>query len=79
MKLIEVDTKTGKLRLSRKALLPKPEGYVEPVRKPRPQGQGDRRNSNDRKPSGDRRNNNDRKPRGDRPQHAHKSEKPAEE
>ena len=77
VKLIEVDTKTGKLRLSRKALLPKPEGYVEPVRKPRPQGQGNR-NSGDRKPSGDRRNNNG-KPRGDRPQHSHKSEKPAEE
>ena len=77
VKLIEVDTKSGKLRLSRKALLPKPEGYVEPVRKPRPQGQGNRNNS-DRKPSGDRRNNNG-KPRGDRPQHSHKSEKPAEE
>ncbi|MCR5827638.1 MAG: polyribonucleotide nucleotidyltransferase [Bacteroidales bacterium] len=78
VKLIEVDTKTGKLRLSRKALLPKPEGYVEPVRKPRPQGQGDRR-GNDRKPAGERRGNNDRKPRGERPQHSHKSEKPAEE
>ena len=78
VKLIEVDTKTGKLRLSRKALLPKPEGYVEPVRKPRPQGQGDRR-GNDRKPAGERRGNSDRKPRGERPQHSHKSEKPAEE
>ncbi len=29
VKLIEIDEKTGKLRLSRKALLPKPEGYVE--------------------------------------------------
>ncbi|MEI7983926.1 MAG: polyribonucleotide nucleotidyltransferase, partial [Bacteroidota bacterium] len=29
VKLIEVDPKTGKLKLSRKALLPKPEGYVE--------------------------------------------------
>jgi polyribonucleotide nucleotidyltransferase len=29
VKLIEVDKKTGKYRLSRKALLPKPEGYVE--------------------------------------------------
>ncbi len=28
VKLIEVDEKTGKLRLSRKALLPKPEGYT---------------------------------------------------
>jgi len=29
VKLIEVDSKTGKLKLSRKVLLPKPEGYVE--------------------------------------------------
>jgi len=29
VKLIEIDEKTGKLRLSRRALLPKPEGYVE--------------------------------------------------
>ena len=35
VKLIEIDEKTGKLRLSLKALLPKPEGYVEPTRKPR--------------------------------------------
>ena len=34
VKLIEVDPKTNKLKLSRKALLPKPEGYVE--RKPEP-------------------------------------------
>ena len=35
----------GKLRLSRKPFLEKPEGYVEPERKPRPQGngRGDRR------------------------------------
>ena len=38
VKLLEVDTKTGKLRLSRKALIEKPEGYVEPVRRPRPEG-----------------------------------------
>ena len=29
VKLLEVDPKTGKLRLSHKALLPKPEGYQE--------------------------------------------------
>lgn len=29
VKLIEIDAKTNKLRLSRKVLLPKPEGYVE--------------------------------------------------
>lgn len=36
VKLIEVDPKTGKFRLSRKVLLPKPEGFQE--RPPRPQG-----------------------------------------
>jgi polyribonucleotide nucleotidyltransferase len=34
VKLVEIDKKTGKYRLSRKALLPKPEGFVE--REPRP-------------------------------------------
>ena len=38
VKLLEIDAKTGKLRLSRRALIEKPEGYVEPVRKPRPEG-----------------------------------------
>jgi polyribonucleotide nucleotidyltransferase len=37
VKLLEVDKKTGKYRLSRKVLLPKPEGYVErPPRTDRP-------------------------------------------
>jgi len=36
VKLLEVEEKTGKLRLSRRVLLPKPEGYVEPEpREPR--------------------------------------------
>ena len=34
VKLIEVDPKTGKLKLSRRALLPKPEGYQERERRP---------------------------------------------
>ena len=33
VQLIEVDSKTGKLRLSRKSLIPKPEGYVEPPKR----------------------------------------------
>ena len=44
VKLLEIDSKTGKMRLSRKVLLEKPEGYVEPVRRPRPEG--DRREGN---------------------------------
>lgn len=42
VKLIDVDPKTGKYKLSRRALLPKPEGYKEPERRPRPE-RGDRR------------------------------------
>ncbi|MDF1559653.1 MAG: polyribonucleotide nucleotidyltransferase [Bacteroidales bacterium] len=33
VQLIEVDQKTGKLRLSRKPLIPKPEGYIEPPKR----------------------------------------------
>ena len=29
MKLVEIDNRTGKMRLSRKALMDKPEGYKE--------------------------------------------------
>ena len=34
VKLIEVDKKTGKFKLSHRVLLPKPEGYIEPQRRP---------------------------------------------
>jgi polyribonucleotide nucleotidyltransferase len=40
VKLVDIDPKTGKFKLSRKALLPKPEGYVEQERPPRPPRQG---------------------------------------
>lgn len=43
VKLIEVDKKTGKYKLSHKALLPKPEGYVE-----RPPRQNSERSYSDR-------------------------------
>lgn len=45
VKLIEIDKKTGKYRLSMRALQPKPEGYVErprPERGERPRREGDR-------------------------------------
>ncbi|WP_290099982.1 polyribonucleotide nucleotidyltransferase [uncultured Muribaculum sp.] len=50
VKLIEVDKKSGKFRLSMRALQPKPEGYVEPQRAPR----GPRRDGGDRPQRGDR-------------------------
>ena len=57
VKLIEIDKKTGKYRLSMRALQPKPEGYVERERAPRAP-----RRDNDRGP---RRDNNNRGPRRD--------------
>ncbi len=56
VKLIEVDESTGKLRLSRRALMPKPEGWVEPEPRPRPQNRdGDRRDGDRRGGGGNRR------------------------
>ncbi|WP_303036421.1 polyribonucleotide nucleotidyltransferase [uncultured Muribaculum sp.] len=66
VKLIEVDKKSGKFRLSMRALQPKPEGYVEPQRAPR----GPRRDGgNDRPQRGDRgprRDGGNRPPRAPR-------------
>ena len=42
VKLIDIDPKTGKFKLSRRVLLEKPEGYVERERRPRPE-RGERR------------------------------------
>ncbi len=60
VKLIEIDKKTGKYRLSMRALQPKPEGYVERERAPR--GARPRREGGDRP----RREGGDRGPRGPR-------------
>ncbi len=49
VKLLEIDSKTGKMRLSRKVLMEKPEGYVEPERRPRPDKGPRRDGRNDRK------------------------------
>ena len=73
VKLLEIDAKTGKMRLSMRALQEKPEGYVEPKREGRgPRREGDR---GPRKEGGERRSD-DRKPRhegsdrrNDRPRH----------
>ncbi len=37
IKLLEIDQKTGKFKLSARVLKPKPEGYVEAERRPRPE------------------------------------------
>jgi polyribonucleotide nucleotidyltransferase len=46
VKLLEIDEKTGKMRLSMRALAAKPEGYVEPERRPRG-GRNDHRGGRD--------------------------------
>ena len=48
VKLLEIDPKTGKYKLSRRVLLEKPEGYVERERRPR--REGDRRGHGPRQP-----------------------------
>jgi polyribonucleotide nucleotidyltransferase len=75
VKLLEIDAKTGKMRLSMRALTEKPEGYVEPKRDRGPRKDGDRprrdgdRREGDRKPrrEGDRGPRHDDKPRHDGP------------
>jgi len=63
VKLIEIDKKTGKFRLSMRALQPKPEGYVERERVPRgPRREGDRGPRRD----GDRGHRRERGPRPER-------------
>jgi len=64
VKLIEVDKKSGKFRLSMRAILPKPEGYVEPERKPRgPRRDGDNRGPRREGDRGPRRDGENRGPR----------------
>ena len=70
VKLLEIDPKTGKMRLSMRALTEKPEGYVEPKRAPR----GDRGDRGPRRES-DRKGGNER--RGERgPRHDDRHDKP---
>ena len=54
VKLMEIDPKTGKYKLSHRVLLEKPEGYVERERRPRGE-RGERGDRGERRPRGDRR------------------------
>ncbi|MDT3366933.1 MAG: S1 RNA-binding domain-containing protein, partial [Bacteroidota bacterium] len=70
VKLLEYDPKAGKMRLSMRALTEKPEGYVEPERRPRgPRREGGK----DGKEGGRRDGGRDRGPRRDgKPRHDNK-------
>ncbi|MBP5514672.1 MAG: polyribonucleotide nucleotidyltransferase [Bacteroidaceae bacterium] len=68
VKLIDIDEKTGKFKLSRRALMEKPEGYVERERRPRPERgergeRGERRDRGDRRERGERHERHERRPR----------------
>jgi polyribonucleotide nucleotidyltransferase len=66
VKLVDIDKRTGKLKLSHKVLLPKPEGYVEPERRERPpRREGDRRDGGRRPERGERGERSERPPRRD--------------
>ena len=54
VKLMEIDPKTGKYKLSHRVLLEKPEGYVERERRPRGE-RGERGDRGERRPRGDHR------------------------
>ncbi len=65
VKLLEYDPKSGKMRLSMRALTEKPEGYVERESRPRSNDRGPRRDG-PRRDGGSERRNNDRRAGGDR-------------
>ena len=64
VKLMEIDPKTGKYKLSHRVLLEKPEGYVERERRPRGE-RGERGDRGERRPRGERGERGDRRPRGE--------------
>lgn len=72
VKLLSIDDK-GKLRLSRKALLEKPEGYVEREERPREE-RGPREPRGDRGDRGGREGGRDRGPRSQRPAREERAE-----
>ena len=67
LKVKVIKMERGKIDVSMKALLPKPEGYVEPPKRPRRDDRrgGDRRSNDRRGGSRDRYDRRDRKPRDD--------------
>ena len=70
VKLLEIDQKTGKYKLSHRVLIEKPEGYQErPARRERGERpeRGERRPRPERGERGDRPDRGDRRPRQDRP------------
>ncbi len=72
VKLLEIDPKTGKFKLSHRVLIEKPEGYVErPARRER----GERPDRGERRPRPERGDRNDRGERRPRPERGERRER----
>ena len=79
VKLLEIDPKTGKYKLSHRVLIEKPADYVErPARGERPE-RGERRDRRDRRPDRGDRRNGDRRERPERGEHRHHQEEAPKE
>ena len=81
VKLLEIDPKTGKYKLSHRVLIEKPADYVEPQQRRRERGErperGERGERRDRGDRGDRRDRRDRHDRGEhRPRPEQEQEAP---
>ena len=71
VKLLEIDPKTGKYKLSHRVLIEKPADYQErPERRPRGKRpeRGERPESGERRPRPERPERGERRPRGERPE-----------
>ena len=85
VKLLEIDPKTGKYKLSHRVLVEKPADYVErPARGERPErgerrDRGDRGDRRDRRPDRGDRRNGDRRERPERGEHRHHQEEAPKE
>jgi len=60
VKLLEIDSKTGKYKLSHRVLIPKPEGYQERERRPRQDRNNRQQRSNNGNGNGNHHNNGNR-------------------
>ena len=78
VKLLEIDPKTGKYKLSHRVLIDKPEGYVERER-PARRERGERPERGERRDRGERRERPERGERRDRPERGERRPRPEQQ
>ena len=74
VKLLDIDDKTGKFKLSHRVLLPKPEGYQERPERPRREDRPHREDRGDFHRDDRRDNRRDDRQRNDRPRREHNND-----